>query len=199
MNATSRPIQIPREALNTASRCQLSSMKPGLWTTVRVRGESHTAGHGRQHDQQYRQKIPVSSQTSQRPSGRFLAVRDEPVSWCRATADRVSLSSNPAYLVAAEIVALESNDRARGVRLGVRQVATWSSARAISVCRALSAKAIPVILEIQTRFSIICALVALLCAPNSRGDMQTSSKETETVQTATSPQTRACGKPEQRR
>src|SRR5450759_4697911 len=44
VNATSRPIQIPREALNTASRCQLSSMKPGRGTTVSIRGESHTAG-----------------------------------------------------------------------------------------------------------------------------------------------------------
>src|ERR1700693_2656301 len=44
VKATSRPIQIPREALNTASRCQLSSMKPGLGTTVSIRGDSHTAG-----------------------------------------------------------------------------------------------------------------------------------------------------------
>src|ERR1035441_4126127 len=44
VKATSRPIQIPREALNAASRCQLSSMKPGLGTTTSVRGESHTAG-----------------------------------------------------------------------------------------------------------------------------------------------------------
>src|ERR1035438_9717536 len=44
VKATSRPIRIPREALNAGSRCQLSSMKPGLGTTTSVRGDSHAAG-----------------------------------------------------------------------------------------------------------------------------------------------------------
>src|SRR5271157_5908216 len=44
VNATSRPIQMRRESLNTSSRCQLSSIRLVSRTTTSDRGESHTAG-----------------------------------------------------------------------------------------------------------------------------------------------------------
>src|SRR5208337_3858542 len=44
VKATSRPTQMPRESLNTSSRCQLSSIRPVSRTTTSDRGESHTAG-----------------------------------------------------------------------------------------------------------------------------------------------------------